>query len=140
MNLNEIKDAVQTVDREVEFKPAGTSTGWFFTLRHESSEEVQRVMRAFQAKVRDLTLKRKTSAYQNLVTAHEDSLRIAHVASWRWEKGDDPEAGRPAHSNRELKTVLNDPTLGYHVKAFIDEEIGSLDDFLSRSESNSETD
>jgi len=136
MNLNEIKNAVQTVNREVEFKPAGTSTGWFFELRHESAQEVQEVMRRFQAKIRDLTLKRKTSQYQALVTAHEDTLRIAHVAGWKWENGVDEEAGRPAFTKRELKTLLNDETLSYHLKSFIDEEIGSLDDFLSRSENS----
>lgn len=136
MNLNEIKAAVQTVSREVEFKPAGTATGWFFELRHESAPEVQDVMRRFQAKVRDLTLKRKTSQYQAAVSQHEDALRIAHVAGWRWSKGEDEEAGRPAFSAKELKTLLNDEQLGYHLKSFIDEEVGSLDDFLERSQSS----
>jgi len=134
MNLNEIKEAVQTINREVEFKPVGTPTGWFFELRHESAPEVQEVMRRFQAKIRDLTLKRKTSQYQSLVTAHEDTLRIAHVAGWRWEQGADEEAGRPAFTSRELKALLNDDRISYHLKTFIDEEVGSLDDFLSRSE------
>lgn len=133
MNLNEIKDTVQTSTRTVEFKPVGTPTGWVFELRHESAAEVQEVMRRFQAKVRDLTLKRKTSAYQNLVTAHEDQLRIAHVAGWTWDKGDDEEAGRPPFSRKELKALLNDDRLSYHLKQFIDEEVGSLDDFLERS-------
>jgi hypothetical protein len=133
MNINDIKTAVKTTTREVEFKPAGTPTGWHFELRHESSSEVQEVMRQFQAKVRDLTLKRKTSQYQNLVSQHEDRLRVAHVAGWRWDEGDDETAGRPPFSNRELKALLNDDNLGYHLKAFIDEEIGSLDDFLSKS-------
>jgi len=120
----------------VEFKPAGKPTGWFFELRHESAPEVQEVMRKFQAKVRDVTLKRKTSQYQSLVAAHEDTLRIAHVAGWRWEKGVDEEAGRPAFSARELKSLLNDDRISYHLKAFIDEEVGSLDDFLSKSDNN----
>ena len=51
MNLNELRDAVQTVDREVEFRPVGKPTGMFFSLRHESSPQVQEVMRQFQAKV-----------------------------------------------------------------------------------------
>jgi len=136
MNLNEIKTAVQTVNREVEFKPVGTSTGWYFELRHESAPEVQEVMRRFQAKIRDLTLKRKTSQYQSLVAQHEDTLRIAHVSGWKWEQGIDEEAGRPAFSNKELKSLLNDDRISYHIKAFIDEEIGSLDDFLSRSDNS----
>jgi len=134
MNLNDIKNTVQTSTREVEFKPVGKPTGWRFELRHESSEEVQEVMRRFQTKVRDLTLKRKTTAYQNLVTAHEDELRMAHVAGWSWKGGDDAEAGRPPYSRKELRTLLNDELLSYHLKQFIDEEVGSLDDFLSRSE------
>lgn len=134
MNLNEIRDTVQTEAREVEFKPVGTPTGWIFELRHESAKAVQEVMRKFQAKVRDLTLKRKTTAYQNLVAEHEDQLRIAHVAGWTWENGTDEENGRPAFTPRELKTLLNDKRLGYHLKKFIDEEVGSLDDFLSKSE------
>jgi hypothetical protein len=136
MSLKDIKSAVQTINREVEFRPVGTPTGWFFELRHESAPEVQDVMRKFQAKVRDLTLKRKTTAYQNLVTQHEDGLRIAHVANWRWEKGEDEKKGRPPFSARELKTLLNDETLGYHLKRFIDEEVGSLDDFLEKSENS----
>jgi hypothetical protein len=137
MNLKEIRAAVQTVNREVEFKPVGTPTGWHFELRHESSQEVQKVVRQFQAKVRDLTLKRKTSAYQDLVSAHENRLRIAHVAGWRWEKGDDEKKGRPPFSVKELKAVLEaDDELAYLLKNFIDEEVGSLDDFLEKSENS----
>jgi hypothetical protein len=136
MDLNEIKKAVQTVEREVEFRPAGTATGWYFTLRHESAPEVQEVMRRFQAKVRELTLKRKTGAYQSLVEQHEDSLRIAHVATWRWGDGKKEDDKHPAFSNKTLKSLLNDPDLGYHLKSFIDEEIGSLEDFLERSGNN----
>lgn len=140
MNLNDIKSAVQTINREVEFRPVGKSTGWYFELRHESAPEVQEVMRRFQAKVRDVTLKRKTSQYQTLVAQHEDALRIAHVAGWRWEQGEDDKKGRPTFSKQELKSLLNDELLGYHLKSFIDEEVGSLDDFLSKSESNSAMD
>lgn len=136
MNLNELRDAVQTVDREVEFRPTGKPTGMFFGLRHESSPQVQEVMRQFQAKVRDLTLKRKTTAYKNLVTQHEDRLRMAHVSTWRWEQGDSEDEGRPPYSGQELKSLLNDERLGFFVKSFIDEEVGSLDDFLERSESS----
>ncbi len=139
MNLNEIKNAVQTIDREVEFRPVGNSTGWFFMLRHESAPQVQEVMRVFQAKVRDLTLKRKTTAYQNLMSQHETRLHVAHVANWRWEAGVDEEAGRPEFSRNELKANLNDAILGWHLKRFLDEEVGSLEDFLSRSEDSSGT-
>jgi DNA primase catalytic subunit len=139
MNLNEIRDTVQTEAREVEFKPVGTPTGWFFKLRHESAAEVQEVMRKFQAKVRDLTLKRKTTAYQNLVAVHEDQLRIAHVEGWRWEKGVAETKGRPDFTRKELSKLLKDEQLSYHIKKFIDEEVGSLDDFLSKSEDSSES-
>jgi len=139
MNLNDIKNAVQTETREVEFKPTGEPTGWLFELRHESSEIVQEVMRKFQAKVRDLTLKRKTTAYQNLVNEHEDHLRVAHVAGWTWDTGVDEDNGRPDFSPKQLKTLLNDKRLGYHLKKFIDEEVGSLDDFLTKSEDSSGT-
>lgn len=136
MNLNEIRSAVKTAPRAIEFKPAGTATGMIFELRHESAEEVQKVMRAFQAKVRDLTLKRKTTAYQNLVAEHEDVLRMAHVVGWTWDQGADEEAGRPAYSKKEMKGLLNDSDIGYHIKKFIDEEVGSLDDFLSKSDND----
>jgi len=136
MNINEIKATVKTNTREVEFKPAGTPTGWIFDLRHESAQEVQEVMRVFQSKVRDATLKRKTTAYQNLVAQHEDGLRIAHVAGWKWEGGDDEENGRPAFTKKELGHLLQDDRISYHLKKFIDEEVGSLDDFLEKSESS----
>jgi hypothetical protein len=142
MNLKDIKKSVKTVNREVEFKPIGDPTGWFFELRHESSREVQEVMRRFQAKVRNLTLKRKTSQYEDLVAQNENSLRIAHVAGWRWAEGDDEKKGRPPFSNRELKNLLTDrsdedaETLGFLLKNFIDDEVGSLQDFLERSGNN----
>ncbi|MGH8033827.1 MAG: hypothetical protein ACREO9_01285 [Lysobacterales bacterium] len=136
MDLNSIKEAVRTTDREVEFKVSGHTTGWFFKLRHESSPEVQEVMRQFQSRVRELALKRKNSQYQNLVAEHENRLRVSHVAGWRWEQGDDEAAGRPAFSKKELTTVLEDAVLGYHIKTFIDEEVGSLEDFLERSASS----
>ena len=93
-------------------------------------------MKQFNAKVRELALKRKNSAYKNLVAEHENDLRVAHVANWRWEKGADEEAGRPPFSKRELLVNLEDKHLGYHLKNFIDEEVGSLDDFLQKSEPN----
>jgi hypothetical protein len=58
------------------------------------------------------------------------------VAGWRWEQGEDEEGGRPPYSRQELKSLLNDERLGFFVKAFIDEEVGSLDDFLERSENS----
>ena len=128
MDLSSIGAAVETTEREVEFKAAGKPTGWIFTLRHESAPEVQAVMRAFQAKVRELALKRKNAAYKNLVDEHENTLRAAHVAGWKWAQGESDK--RPAFSKKELMTVLDDRKLGYHVKAFIDEEVGSLEDFL----------
>lgn len=135
MNLNEIKAAVRVEPREVEFKPAGKPTGWFFTLRHESSPEVETFMARYRAKLRDLSAKRKTTAVTNLISEQEDGLRIAHVAGWRWEKGDDAENGRPAFSRSGLKALLDDDLINYHVRKFIDEEVGSLDDFLEKPES-----
>lgn len=136
MGLNEIKDLVETKDREVEFRPAGPSkpTGWFFNLRHESHEEVQEVIRVFNSKVRELALKRKNAAYKALAEDHENRLRVAHVSGWRWAQGEDE--NHPAFSKKELRALLNDKQLGYHIKTFIDEEVGSLEDFLSKSESN----
>lgn len=139
MNINDIKNTVQTEEREVEFRPVGQPTGWYFMLRHESANEVQAVMKKFQSKVRDLTLKRKTTAYQNLVKEHEDHLRVAHVSGWTWKDGVDEENGRPEFTKKELRGLLNDKMLGYHLKSFIDEEIGSLDDFLSKSPDTSAT-
>lgn len=135
MNLNTIKDALKTSDREVEFKVSGKATGWIWKLRHESSPEVQAVMKQFQAKVRELALKRKNSAYQNLVADNEDKLRVAHVAGWTWTQGVDEANGRPAFTKQELKNLLDGP-IAYHVKNFIDEEVGSLEDFLSKSENS----
>jgi hypothetical protein len=136
VGLNQIIGTVETETREVEFKPAGSPTGMFFELRHESAKEVQSMIKAFQTKVRNLTLKRKTTAYNNLVAEHEDQLRMAHVVGWRWEQGADEDAGRPEFSKKELNHMLNHDILGYHLKKFIDEEVGSLEDFLSKSDSN----
>ena len=90
-------------------------------------------MRSYHAKVRDLTLKRKNTAYNNLAEEHADTLRVAHVVTWRWEAGVDADAGRPAFSKRELRNVLQHPVIGYHVKTFIDDEVGSVEDFFKTS-------
>ena len=136
MNLDSIKKTVQTKPIKVEFKPVGEPTGWFFILRHESCTEVQDVVNRFTAKVRNLALKRKTTQYEAAVAENEDSLRIAHVAGWEWKEGTDPAKGRPPFSNKELKDLLNNKDLGYHLKSFIDEEVGSLKDFLTKSETS----
>ncbi len=133
MNLNEYEKAVATVDREVEIiTPAGEHTGWFFNLRHESAREVQDFMRVYRGKVQELALKRKTSAQKKLMAEHEDGLRIAHVAGWRWEKGDNAKDGRPKFSKNELREVFANDKINWHIRQFIDDEVGSLDDFLER--------
>lgn len=136
MNLNEIKQAVHTEPREVEFTFNGKGTGWFFTLLHASAPEVQEFNRTFQGKVRDANLKGKRNAVKALTEQHADGLREVHVKTWRWSEGDDPENGRPAFSKKELRGVLQDPQLGYHVREFIDMEVGSLEDFLAGSQTD----
>lgn len=136
MNLDAIKSSISTSDREVEFCPGGIATGWFFKLRHESSPEVQRVMKRFNSKVRNVALKRKSSQYEQIMAEHEESLRVAHVASWRWADGDDAEQGRPEFTVQNLKDMMRDPDVGYHLKQFIDEEVASLEDFLETSASS----
>ena len=136
MNLNDIKASLETQTREVEFKPVGEPTGMFFELRHESAEEVQKFMRTYTAKIRDLTMKRKTTASANLMKEHEDGLRMAHVVGWKWDKGADEEDGRPEFTTKELRKLLQDKVVGFHLRKFIDEEVGSLEDFLQKSEDN----
>lgn len=134
MNINDIKASLETETREIEFKPVGEPTGMFFELRHESAEEVQKFMRTYTAKIRDLTMKRKTTASTNLMKEHEDGLRVAHVVGWSWSEGVDEENGRPEFTTKELRTLMQDKVVGFHLRKFIDEEVGSLEDFLSRSE------
>lgn len=137
MNLNDIKSALTTHDREVEFSPEGINTGWYFTLRHESAEEVQKVFKRYKAKVRDAHLKNKKHQLSQITSAHENDLRVAHVAGWRWKDGEGE--GRPAFSENELRECLNSKEVGYFLKEFIDTEVGSLEDFLERSETSSPT-
>ncbi len=137
MNLNEIKASLESHNREVEFKPLGDPTGMFIELRHESAPEVQKFMSQYQAKIRDLTLKRKTNASVHLMKEHEEGLHMVQVVGWRWEDGVDEENGRPEFSKKELRSLLRDGRVGFHLKKFIDEEVGSFEDFLSKSEGSS---
>ena len=139
MNLNDIKAASKTQPREVEYIFAGKKTGWFLTLLHDSSEEVQAFMGRYNAKVRELSLKRKTNAISALAAQHADKLHMVQVSGWRWKDGDDDDAGRPTFSKTELRAALNHEDLGWHLGQFIDEEVGSLDDFLTRSGGASES-
>jgi hypothetical protein len=135
MNLNEIMQDFETANREVELtNPKGEPTGWFFELRHESSKKVQRFMTGYRSKLQDVTIKRKTQQQKQLMADHEDGLRAVQVANWRWAEGDDIENGRPPFSKRELLAVLKHEQWGYHIREFIDREVGSLEDFLTRSE------
>ncbi len=135
MNIDSIMKDFETENRNVElFNPQGEATGWVFILRHESAKEVEQFMRSYRTKLQDLTLKRKTSAQKQLMAAHEDGLRIAHVAGWSFKEGENNEEGRPAFSKHELKNVLNHEKWGWHIRDFIDREVGSLEDFLERSE------
>lgn len=133
--INEIMQEFETTTREAELmNPAGKPTGWWFELRHESSEEVESFLKDYRSKLQELTLKRKTTAQKQLMASHEDGLRIAHVAGWRFEKGENAEEGRPPFSKKELRAVLNHPKWGWHIRTFIDNEVGSLEDFLEKSD------
>ena len=137
MNINDIMKDFETDTREVELvNPQGKPTGWFFILRHESAKEVEAFMRGYRTKLQDLTLKRKTTAQKQLMAAHEDDLRVAHVAGWHFKEGENDEEGRPAFSKKELRSVLAHPKWGWHIRDFIDREVGSLEDFLERSEAS----
>ena len=139
MNLFEIEASLETETREIEFKPVGEPTGMFIEMRHESAEEVQKFMRSYSAKIRDLTMKRKTTASANLMKEHEDGLRVAHVVGWTWAEGNDEDDGRPEFTKKELRKLLQHKVVGFHLRRFIDEEVGSLEDFLSKSERDSES-
>lgn len=128
MDLNSIRASVATADREVEFVVNGKPTGWFFTLRHESSPEIQKLNRAYQSKVTQASVKGKKAEVQRLMDAHPENLRVAHVVTWRWADGESD--GRPAFSEKELRAALSDDVLGYHLRQFLDQETGALDDFL----------
>ncbi len=133
MNIKDYEKAVATVEREVELMtPTGKPTGWFWTLRHDSAKEVQEFMRVYRGKVQELALKRKASAQKKLLADHEDRLRIVQTAGWRWKEGDDDTKGRPKFSKKELREVLDNEKINYHIRQFIDDEVGSLEDFLER--------
>lgn len=136
MNLDAIKKAIKTTEREVEFKPAGIATGWIFSLRHESAPEVQAVLKKYNAKVRDAAMKRKNSRTKAILEEHEQALRIAHVSGWKWKEGDDAAKNRPPFSQKELIEILEQKDIGWHLKTFIDEEITGLEDFLERQGNN----
>jgi hypothetical protein len=139
MNLNDIKAASKTQPREVEYIFAGKKTGWFLTLLFDSSTEVQEFMSKYNSKVRELSLKRKTNAIKNLAGEHAGKLHMVQVAGWRWKDGDDDKNGRPKFTKAELRKALNHEDLGWHLGQFIDEEVGSLDDFLTKSGGGSES-
>lgn len=139
MDLNEIIESVETSDKEVEFKPAGKSTGWVWTLRHESAPEVQAVLKTFNAKIRQAMMRRKNTMAEKQSEEHADNLRIAHVVTWRWEATKDGSERnfQPEFSKKELRKLLDHEKFGYFVRQFIDDETGTLEDFLERSESGS---
>ena len=134
MSLAEIENLCQTENREVEFVMAGHHTGWHFELRPESSDEVQACLRRFNSRVRKTMVKRNTSEFDALAEKHADDLRIAHVAGWRYATG--AGEGKPLFSPKELRALLNRKPFGWHVGQFIDREVGTIEDFLERSESS----
>ena len=140
MDLNDIIESVETQDVEKEFRPAGKPTGWVFVLRHESSPEVQAVLKTFNAKIRQAMLRRKNSVYEKESEEHADNLRIAHVVTWRWENTEALRDGernfQPEFSKQELRKLLNHEKLGYFLRQFIDDETGTLEAFLARSGSS----
>ena len=129
---------IKTNTREVEFTPNGQSTGFFLTLRYESSPEVQDAMKRYRAKVREATMKNKKQQIASITDRFEDDLRSAHVAGWRWTEGGATFNGeQPHYSPKVLHAMLSDQSeLSYFLKQFIDQEVGSADDFLEKSGSN----
>ena len=135
MNIKEFAKECATVNREVEIMtPTGKKSGWFWTLRHESSSEVKEFMRVYRGQVQEAALKRKGSAQKKLMGDHDDRLRVVQVAGWRFADGYDEKAGRPKHSNKEVRAVLDNEEINFFVRTFIDDEVGSLEGFLETSQ------
>jgi len=134
MDLTSIKTNV----REVEFTPNGVKTGFYLTLRYESAPEVQEAMKRYRAKVREATMKNKKQQVAAITDRFEDDLRAAHVAGWRWTEGKATFNGeQPDYTPKKLAEMLNDESeLAFFLKQFIDQEVGSADDFLEKSGSS----
>jgi len=136
MNLNDLKNSAPLFTREVEFLHRGERTGMFFELRHKSDKAVMKFQERYNAKIRDLTLRRKHNAISNYVKDQEDELRIAHVVGWRFQDGVDAENGRPEFSKGALRELIQNENVQFYLREFIDEEVANQEDFLEKSESS----
>ena len=136
MNLNELKSSTPLPTREAEFIFRGDRTGLFLELRHASNKAVEKFNERYNAKIRDLTMRRKLNAINNYARDQADELRIAHVAGWRYKDGVDEENGRPEFSKSELRELLKNDVVGFDLRKFIDEEVANEEDFLPISEDN----
>jgi len=126
-------------EREVESTPPdGTRTGFYLTLRYESSPEVQSVTRKYRAKFMESARKGRRGNQDAIMSRFDDDRRIAHVAGWRWVEGGATFKGeQPEFSKEKLREFITGETeFSVFLKSFIDEEIGDASDFLSEAEND----
>lgn len=126
-----------TNDREVEFVlPGGKKTGFFLTLRYESSDEVEAVNRKYRGKLFEESAKGRNGDRQRVIDQHLAERRYAHVAGWRWTEGGATfNKEQPEFSPKKLREMLDHPgQFSFFLKEFIDAETASANDFLDGAE------
>lgn len=133
---------MQTIDlskiiagnNEVELTIPGIGgTGFFVTLRHDSSPEVQSFIKKYQNRVLEDTRKGGKNK-----TANAEFFKLerplAHIANWRWTNpqfnfgGDQPEFSR----DKAIEMLKGEGAFSFYLRQLIDEELADDESFLAK--------
>lgn len=118
------------------FIPGHGKTGLHLTLVDDTDEDVIKLDKQYQRRIRDAYVKNKKTQANKLSEEHQEKRLRAHVQGWRWEGDAQFEGEKLEFNEANLNRVLAHRVIGYHLKRFIEDEIGEAENFIETLESS----
>lgn len=131
MDLSSIKTKANEVELTI---PGIGATGFFLTLRYESSPEVQKVNKIFEEKIMTEARKGKRGDRSGATEWYKKEKILAHIADWRWTGDANYHGETPPYSKEKAHEMLSaGDNFSYFMRDFIEDQISDASDFLEQS-------
>jgi len=122
-------------NNEVELSiPGFGGIGFFVTLRHDSSPEVQKFVKQYQNKVMEDSRKGGKNKTAN-AEWYKLEKPLAHIASWRWANDQFNFNGEQPQYSREkaIEMLKGEGAFSFYLRQLVDESVADDESFLAKS-------
>lgn len=131
MDLSKIK--APTKEFELEIEGIG-ETGFFMSLIYESSPEIQKLQKQYEAKLMEEGKKGRKGDLSKITEWFKKEKSLAHVVGWRFSEGASINGEQPAFTREKLSEIINaGDDLSYFVRDFVFGKINEASNFLEKS-------